>query len=127
MQKYCGTGVGELIVDPDSPDRQTIFSKDGVTVRSSGGTLKPGVMFNVESIGMQQIHHFDIFFQDAPGEGAIGVSDEALLAILYHRMRLKHSATGNDQWLEAAKYLEDVEESIHAAGRKSVPYPPPKR
>ena len=90
--------------------------KDTVEViADAGGPLKAGVVFTVTSEGAMQTKTFDIFFQDKPGAGAIGFSDEAVVAILCHRMRLKHAETGNDQWLTAAKYLEDVEESIQVA------------
>lgn len=118
MQTYIGTGTGVIEVNPDGKDNQVIFNKDSVeVVANASGPLKAGVIFTVTSEGAFQKKTFDIFFQDKPGFGAIGFSDEAVVAILYHRMRLKHAATGNDRWLTAAKYLEDVEETIQAAMR----------
>lgn len=118
MQTYINAGAGPIEVDPDGKDNQVIFNKDAVeVVANAGGPLKAGVIFTVTSEGAMQTKTFDIFFQDKPGAGAIGFSDEAVVAILYHRMRLKHAETGNDEWLTAAKYLEDVEESIQAAMR----------
>lgn len=120
MQTYCQTGVGLVHVDPDGKDKQVIFNKDAVeVVANAGGPLKAGVIFTVTSEGAFQTKTFDVFFQDKPGFGAIGLSDEAVVAILYHRMRLKHAESGNDQWLTAAKYLEDVEETIKAAMRSN--------
>lgn len=115
METYCQPGVGLVQVDVSGPSgHQEIFKKDKVTVVAKGSPLKPGVLFNVTAEGRDQTKDLEIYFQE-PGSGAIGFTDEAVIAILYHRMRLKYAATGNDQWLTAAKYLEDVEESIQAA------------
>jgi hypothetical protein len=96
-----------------------IFEKDNVVIRPSKA-LAPGVMFAVTFNGEAQTKEFDLYFQVTPGSGGLGFTDEALLAVLRHRMQLKHAATGNDQWRHAAEYLGDVEETIAAAKRRDV-------
>lgn len=98
MQTYI-TSAGKIEVDPGSKKEQTIYNKDGVRIAMTG---------EVES---------NLYFHIITS-GPAAFTEEAMLAILYHRLRLKHAETDVDQWLEAAKYIEDVEESIAAARRQ---------
>lgn len=98
---YVSMTAGQLKIEPGSQEKQKIYDKDG-TIILMDGDVQPSIYFEMIT------------------SGKTAFTEEAMLAILYHRMRLKHTETGNDQWLVAAKYIEDVEESVAAAKRQDA-------
>jgi hypothetical protein len=93
MKTYSQIGGPIVKLDPEGRDVQTIYEKNGVTVRSSAA-LKPGILFTVTTVGEYQTKNIDIYFRGEPTNGSIGVTDAALAAILKFRFEQKQKLSG---------------------------------